>query len=405
MRYFNWAAIGVINDRNPRGQFFADSLDVVCRASGVQVQVFKLHCMQSTSRESADGILCSSEGDTWETSEFRVFALAVAPRVFPWILKTIPRGNVPDRAWTVFDRDGPDRVFVAEGLTSSMATLATDTRLGMGGWLSLDQPQNGTSEAALRFQRAWNSMDTTSLAMLGLPDHVVRGMQESSQLYSTNPFRLNTAQVMDAIAAALLAAKKSLPFAKNGRFQPKSLLEAMNNVSFDGASGHISFQPHLSCNECRTSSTAGDLTSAALTIRQVQTGQLVQLGTVGVGNEAVRTWRVRLTQGFLARPVDQPQRRSYHIVQYHTSGRGQQEQNVPAQMDWTSTIIKTVIGCVVVVMVCVSIPSRHNVRGWATARTVIDVRHPGGESDLLRTAHHDDEAVLEETESMGISRQ
>jgi len=386
MRFFNWAGIGVINDRNPRGQSFADSVNVVCGASGVKVQVFKLRCMQSKSRESAKGILCNSENENWETSEFRVFALAVSPKVFPFIVKTI----LQEKTY--------DRLFVAEHLTTSMATLASDTRLGMGGWLSLDQPQTGNSEAALRFQKAWYSMDTASLPMLGLPDHLVRGMQDSPQMYRTSPFGLNTAQVLDAVAAALLAAKKSFPSVRNGRFQPYSLLQAMNNVSFDGASGHISFRS----NTTGTRSTAGDLASAALTIRQVQAGQLVQLGTVDrptTDNDAIRTWHVRLHQvplGVDLLPVGQPQSRSYHTVQYHTSGDGQQEKNVPAHIDWGSSIIKVVIGCVVVVLVCIALPSRHKVRGWA--RTVIDVRHPGGQSRRLCTSHHDDEVADEEIE-------
>merc|ERR1719336_269034 len=61
-------------------------------------------------------------------------------------------------------------------------------------------------------------------------------------------------------------------------------------------------------------------------------------------------------------PVDRPQSRVYHTVQYHASVDGQQ---VPTQMDWGSTIIKTAIGCVVVVLMCIALLSSHNARGWA----------------------------------------
>jgi len=330
--------------------------------------------MQATAHEAADGIVCNPEGDIWQTSELRVFALAVAPKVFPWIVKTIQQGNVRDK------------VFMAEGLTTSMAALSTKTRLDMQGWVTLDHPQRGNSEAASRFQKAWYSMSPRSLASMGIQ------LKDASQLFGTSPFRLNTAHVLDAIAAALLAAKKSMHLVQNGEFQQKSLFEALNKVSFDGASGHISFTSNMTGTG--SISANGDLASAALTLRQVQKGQLARLGTVDRpgGNDAVGTWRVRLTQGYFLLPVG----RSYHTVQYHTSGDGQQEQNAPAQMDLGSTIIKTVLGCVVVVLMCIALPSCHNVRG--RARTVIHVRHPGGQSHRLSTSHHDDEAADEETE-------
>jgi len=376
MLYFNWTGIGVINDSSSRGRALADSVKDACYTSGVQVRFVKEHCMQSMFGESAVVILCNPlEGDIWQALEFRVFALAVAPKILPRIVRTIQQGHVHDK------------VFVVEGLTTSMAVLSTKTRLAMQGWLSLDHPQRGNSEAASRFQKAWYSMDQISLASMGLHDHMFHGMQEASQLfyalYGTSPFRLNTAHVLDAIAAALIAAKKSMPLMQNGVFQQKSLFEALNKCSFDGASGHISFTSNMTGTGSINAN--GGLASAALTLRQVQKGRLARLGTVDRpgGNDAARTWRVRLTRGFPLLPVDQPQSRSHHAVQY------QREQNVLAQMGWSSTIMKTLIGCVAVVLVCIAFPSRYHVRGWA--RTAIDKHQSGGQSHRLSTAHHDDD--------------
>ena len=128
---------------------------------------------------------------------------------------------------------------------------------------------------------------------------------------------------MDAIVAALLAAKKSIHSMQNGEFQQKSLFEALNEVSFEGTSGHISFRSNVTGSG--SISANGDLARAALTLRQAQKGRLAQLGRVDApgGNDAVHAWRVRLAQGFLLLPVDQQRIFSYHSVQYHASGDGQ----------------------------------------------------------------------------------
>jgi len=127
---------------------------------------------------------------------------------------------------------------------------------------------------------------------------------------------------------------------------------------------------------------------AALTIRQVQKGQLVRLGTVDRlgSNEVARTWRVSLHQG-----------RSYNTLQYHASGHS--HQNVPAQTDNSSSTVKIMVGVSLAVVVCVAIISRYEV--WRWARTRFDVQHPGEpspEARHLRTAHHDEEAVKDVTE-------
>lgn len=231
---------------------------------------------------------------------------------------------------------------------------------------------------------------------ISLQDHVVEAMQEASQLYGKSPFRLNTAQVLDALTAALLAAKKSMPSMQDGVFQQKSLFEALTNVSFDGASSHISFASKMA----RNGSTSGDLASAMLTLRQVHSGQLLMAGTVvrTSGFEAVRTWHVHLQEGFIVLPgtIKLPSgqhTRSFDTVQYDASGRNQQEQKVPTQTDWSSNIIKGIVGLVVVGVVISTLPPHNGAGGWA--RTVISARYPGGETQQLRTATRDDEAVDE----------
>jgi len=387
MRYFSWTGIGVINDNTPRGQALTDSLEVACHASEVRVRTFNWRCVPSKSCDSPEDTL----SNFWETSDFRVFALAVDPNMFPLVVSA------------TLQEPRKDRIFVAEGLATSIAALAEETCLGMQGWLSLDHSQKMNSEVASHFQKAWLSMDTASLATLGLPSHVVGAVQNLPQVYGTSPFRINTAHVLDAIVTALLAAKESMPSVKAGRFQQQSLLKAMANISFNGASGPVSFLSNMT----GVGSNAGDLASAALTIRQMQKGQLARLGTVDRpgANGVPRTWRVSLHRAPLlptgpAEPGDaSEQSRSYHTLQYHASGHGPQQQTVLAQTDFSSSIIKMVVGVSVVVMVCITFPKRQESSGWA--RIVVNARNPSQSSQEvhhLRTADQDEEAVNDVTE-------
>merc|ERR1712129_261588 len=170
---------------------------------------------------------------------------------------------------------------------------------------------------------------------------------------------------------------------------------AMDNISFDGASGHISFLSNIT----GIGSNAGDLASATLTIRQMQQGQLARLGTVD--RPSPNTWRVSLQHApilptDLGEPVDaSAQGRSYNTLQWHASGHAHQERKVLAQTGYSKSVIKIVVGLSVVLLVCIAFPKRHELGGWA--RTVVDARSPGEPSQearcYLRTAHHDEEAV------------
>jgi len=246
-------------------------------------------------------------------------------------------------------------------------------------------------------------MGKASLAKQHLPGGIVQQVKgRALQMYGTSPFRINTAQVLDAIIAALLAAKDSV---LNGEIFGQKLVEALNRISFHGASGHISFLPDIN-------GTGGDLASATFTVRQVQKGQLVRLGTVKrpSTNQHIRTWQVHLHETpllplRLRNHVETTgQGRNYNTVQFQASTHGHQEQSGPAPEDIHSSIIKIVIGVVVVLIVCISLPSRHEFRGWA--RTVaVDERLPNGplqhsqEAHHLRTTYRDEEhAVGEVTE-------
>jgi len=180
-------------------------------------------------------------------------------------------------------------------------------------------------------------------------------------------------------------------------FHQNKLFEELREVSFNGASSYISFESNMGS---KTAGNDGDLASAALTLRQVSKGQLVLVGTVArtsskayqLTRPLTTPWRVHLKEGVVLMPEQGEKHRSYHAVQFHASGDDQQERKVSTQIEpRTSTIIKGVVGLVVVFVVCITLPSRHDIRGFA--RTVINVRNPGGELHQLNTAPHDDEAA------------
>lgn len=395
MQYFGWTGIGVINDRKLRGQALSDSLESVCQTSGISVRTF---CVHSDPPEPADGIGCSPiitsflapALRSWE-SKLRIFALAVHDDMFPLMVKAI------------LQTKRHDSVFVVDNLAAGMRGLATDARLALQGWLSLEHPQDGHSQVGSYFQKAWFSMGRASLAKQHLPDGIVQQLKgRAPQVYGTSPFRINTAQVLDAIIAALLAAKDSVPSVATGDFQRKQLVEAMNRISFDGASGHISFLPNIN-------GSGGDLASAALTIRQMQKGQLVRLGTLkrSSTDQRIRTWRIHLHEtpalptGLGDHVETSGQGRNYNTVQFHASRHGHQEQGRLAHEGINSGTIKILIGVAVVLIVCISVPSRHEFTGWART-LVLDTRHPseplqhGQEAHHLRISHHGEEEVVGE---------
>jgi len=194
----------------------------------------------------------------------------------------------------------------------------------------------------------------------------------------------------------------------------------VSGLSFTGASGYISF----ASKTAGAGGSDGDLASVTLPLRQVHKGELVLVGTVdrGSGSDSARTWRVQLGEAFMDLPgtIKQPsgqgsvtrpngqgtvkrpsgqegaQHPSYQGLQNHNFGHDEHNQK-----DWTSIIIKSVVGLFVGLLVVLWWLSRHDDGGWA--RTMKNLRRPGGKESYQLTGSNDDEAVDEGSELLTVT--
>jgi len=246
----------------------------------------------------------------------------------------------------------------------------------------------------------WYTMSWQTLIWNHVPESIVARMQEENQdLFQHSPWQGKGAFFFDAILMALVAFKledRNAASALLGHKPGQGVSGILRDIRLTGVSGFLNYTKHPEARMNLRQLRAGAYVSvASLAAERVLFTRPVIFPNGGSDPRAYDYKPHSLPSAQMPQkatlPVDQQQRRSYHTVQYDASGDGQQEQKVPDHMDLGSTITKTAIGCVVVVLVCIALPSRDNVSGWA--RTVINVRHPGGQSHRLSPSHHDDEAA------------
>jgi len=307
-------------------------------------------------------------------SPLRVLGLATSysPAVMD-ILRSQWAGNgdsfgIMNRQWIIFD----DHLW---------QVMSSFERQAWNGMMHLGAMDNSCcTQTAKQLEAMWHAFSWQTLIDNKVPKTIVTRMQlENHDLFQQSPWRGKGAFFFDAIMMALLAFKLD---DQSGEAAP--LERVLRDVRLAGVSGFL--------NSAKAS-------EARMNLRQLRAGAIVSVASLAA-ERVVFTKQVIFSNGGsdprsydYKPPTDQPQSLDYHTVRFDASKDGQQ---VKAQMDWGSTIIKTVIGCVVVVLVCIALPSRHNARGWA--RTVVDVRYPGGQSQRLSTSHHDEEIADEVTE-------
>jgi len=308
-------------------------------------------------------------------SYLRVLGLATPHSpVATKILRTAADLGLMDRQWIIFD----DAIWQA---------MSSFERRAWSGMMHLGAVDNSCcTPMANKLAAIWHTLSWKTLIDNHVPEPVVTRMQqENHDLFQQSPWQGKGAFFYDAIMMALLAFKLQDKSVSAVDHKPgQNLSSILKDIRLTGVSGFLNYTKHP---------------EARMNLNQLHAGAYVSVALLD-GKRVLFTRQVIFPNGGsdpwaydYKLPVDQPKSRVSHLVQYHASGDGQQ---VPAKMDWGSTIIKTLVGCVVVVLVCIALPSCHNTRGWA--RTVIHVRHPGGQSNPVSTSNHDEELADEVTE-------
>jgi len=287
--------------------------------------------------------------------------------------------GIMNRQWIVFD----DEIWQA---------MSSFERRAWSGMMHLGAMDNSCcTQKAKRMEAMWHTMSWQTLIDHKVPRSIVTRMQqENRDLFQQSPWQAKGAFFFDAILMALLAFKLD---AKNHEAAP--LERVLRHIRLTGVSGFLTEKKHAEARMNLTQLRAGAWVPVADLFgmeRFFVTNQVIFPN----GGSDPRSYDYKPPVN--KPPVDllageQAASRDYHTVRYHASGDGQQ---VTTKIDWGSTIMKTLIGCVVVALVCIALPYRHDARGWA--RTVTDLRHPGGQSERLSTSQNDEEIADEVTE-------
>eukprot|EP00418_Pyrodinium_bahamense_P000473 CAMPEP_0179012622 /NCGR_PEP_ID=MMETSP0796-20121207/1301_1 /TAXON_ID=73915 /ORGANISM="Pyrodinium bahamense, Strain pbaha01" /LENGTH=854 /DNA_ID=CAMNT_0020708091 /DNA_START=50 /DNA_END=2616 /DNA_ORIENTATION=- len=272
--FFRWRRIGLVYEETPYGSSFHDAAADAGLAENVQIEPFGMHCYGWTHPKQgfgARGCVDKAMLPRLFESRLRVFGVAVQHDVLPALAEAVLKMKLQHRLFIVHDAiHAPD----AFGLRY---------RRAFEGMLTIDHLQAGRTMTAERMLHAWRQMDYGQLAHWGVPEGLIKRMfLMLPDQFVESPFKDNSAHMLDAILAVLLAAKWVL---KNGEWgvgarsksiSADSLRNGLRIVSFPGASGHVAFTQFEGTE-------GGDRLESMHILRQVQNGDFVELGHVGAG--------------------------------------------------------------------------------------------------------------------------
>ena len=213
---FDWAAIGVVTDRyDLYASAYADQIREHAPTYGVAVIASPTFIEQN--EESQQEAV-----RTLATSRVNVFVAVVVDRDAPTLFAAADAQGLLSAGYVWI---------VGDALTSSAAQGATMSHLS--GLLQFYSSASASGEGFLRFKDAWGQLSTAR----GDCNNSIFDAVESPRIFTEAPFDV-AAFVYDGAVALAAAMASAGPGASGGEIHA-----ALLNLSFDGASGHVAFDP------------------------------------------------------------------------------------------------------------------------------------------------------------------